>query len=300
MKIAIAGASGMIGSALYDYLSQKGHTMVAIKRNAGDGSLPFIGIDPDYLSEFDAVINFAGENIAGKRWTEDQKKAILDSRVKTTTFLAEQLKKTQSKPKVFINASAIGYYGNRQSESLDENSSNGSGFLPEVCRKWEECADLAARPGLRVVKTRLGVVLGKNGGALGKMLLPFQMGAGGILGSGKQYMSWVDIHDVVRAFEYILENESIEGVVNLTAPQPVTNAEFTSAMGKALHRPTVLPAPAIALKIVLGDMAQEMLLEGQKVLPKKLTESGFKFEYPNVLASLEKEVGSGKTPAHGS
>lgn len=298
MKIAIAGASGMIGSALYDYLSQKGHTMVAIKRNAGDGSHPFIGIDPDYLSEFDAVINFAGENIAGKRWTEDQKKAILDSRVKTTTFLAEQLKKTQSKPKVFINASAIGYYGNRQSESLDENSSNGSGFLPEVCRKWEECADLAARPGLRVVKTRLGVVLGKNGGALGKMLLPFQMGAGGILGSGKQYMSWVDIHDVVRAFEYILENESIEGVVNLTAPQPVTNAEFTSAMGKALHRPTVLPAPAIALKIVLGDMAQEMLLEGQKVLPKKLTESGFKFEYPNVLASLEKEVGSGKTPAH--
>lgn len=298
MKIAIAGASGMIGSALYDYLGQKGHTMVAIKRNAGDGNHPFIGIDSSYLSEFDAVINFAGENIAGKRWTEDQKRAILESRVKTTTFLAEQLKKTQSKPKVFINASAIGYYGNRQAESLDENSSNGSGFLPEVCRKWEECADLAARPGLRVVKTRLGVVLGKNGGALGKMLLPFQMGAGGILGSGKQYMSWVDIHDVVRAFEYILENESIEGAVNLTAPQPVTNAEFTSAMGKALHRPTVLPAPALALKIVLGDMAQEMLLEGQKVLPKKLSDSGFKFEYPSVLASLQKEVGSGKTPAH--
>lgn len=298
MKIAIAGASGMIGSALYDYLGQKGHTMVAIKRDAGDGSHPFIGIDSDYLSEFDAVINFAGENIAGKRWTEEQKKAILESRIKTTTFLAEQLKKTQSRPEIFINASAIGYYGNRQAESLDESSSNGSGFLPEVCRKWEECADLAARPGLRVVKTRLGVVLGKNGGALGKMLLPFQMGAGGILGSGKQYMSWVDIHDVVRAFEYILENESIEGAVNLTAPQPVTNAEFTSAMGKALHRPTLLPAPALALKIVLGDMAQEMLLEGQKVLPKKLTDSGFKFEYANVLASLEKEVGSGKTPAH--
>ena len=298
MKVAIAGASGMIGSALSDYLRSKGHTVVALKRNSQPGAQVFLGVDSDYLSEFDAVINFAGENIAGKRWTSEQKKLILSSRTTTTDYLAECLKKTQGKPKVFINASAIGIYGNRGDEQLDENSSAGKGFLADTCTAWEASAKKASREGLRTVRLRIGVVLGKSGGALAKMLLPFQMGAGGILGSGKQYMSWISIHDAVRAIEFILENDQLEGAVNMTAPNPVTNAQFTQAMGKVLHRPAVLPAPSFALKLILGDMAQEMLLEGNRVLPKKLEKAGFKFQYADVESALAKEIsgaGSGKT-----
>ena len=298
MKIAMAGASGMIGTALRERLVKAGHEVVALKRNHGSsspsgtasGQPAFVDVTPDYLSTFDGVVNFAGENIAGGRWTEEQKKRIIDSRVQTTEFLAKTLNETSGTPRVFVNASAIGYYGNREGEVVDEQSPAGSGFLADTCKQWEAAADKANRQGLRVVKARIGVVISKKGGALSKMLLPFQMGGGGILGSGKQYMSWIDIDDITRAFEKLLTDDSLSGPVNLVAPNAVTNEQFTKAMGQVLHRPTILPAPAFALKLILGDMAQEMLLEGAHVKPAKLEAAGFKFDYPSVVQSLEKET----------
>jgi uncharacterized protein (TIGR01777 family) len=298
MKIAMAGASGMIGTALRERLGKAGHEVVALKRNHGSsspsgtasGQPAFVDVTPDYLSTFDGVVNFAGENIAGGRWTEEQKKRIIESRVQTTEFLAKTLNETSGTPSVFVNASAIGYYGNREGEVVDEQSPAGSGFLADTCKQWESAADKANRQGLRVVKARIGVVISKKGGALSKMLLPFQMGGGGILGSGKQYMSWIDIDDITRAFEKLLTDDSLRGPVNLVAPNAVTNEQFTKAMGQVLHRPTILPAPAFALKLILGDMAQEMLLEGAHVKPAKLEAAGFKFDYPSVVQSLEKET----------
>lgn len=288
MKIAIAGASGMVGKALTKSLTGKGHTVIALKRG-GSADQVFVDVTPEYLEGFDAVINLAGENIAAKRWSDEQKKLIVDSRVSTTSFLANALSRTKGNPKVFINASAIGIYGNRGSESLTEESSPGAGFLASTCKKWEEAAKPAKRDGLRVVIARLGVVLSKEGGALNKMLLPFQLGAGGVLGSGRQYMSWIEINDLVKAFEFLLEN-NVEGVVNMTSPNPATNAEFTSAMAKVLSRPAILPAPAFGLKLILGEMAQEMLLDGSLVLPAKLEKAGFKFDYANLEKALNHEL----------
>lgn len=298
MKIALAGASGMIGTALTEYLKSRGDVVVALKRNPDSKTQPFLGVDPDYLMEFDAVINLAGENIAAKRWSDEQKKLILDSRVETTEFLARTLAKTKGKPQVFISGSAIGFYGNRNDEVIDENSPVGKGFLADVCKAWEGAADHACRDGLRIVKLRTGVVLGKSGGALAKMLLPFQMGAGGILGSGRQYMSWIALADAVRVIDFILKSSDITGPVNMTAPHPVTNAEFTAAMGKVLHRPAVLPAPAFALKVILGQMAEEMLLEGANVMPRKLEKAGFKFDYGNLNAALSAEISGEAASKH--
>lgn len=292
MKIAIAGASGMVGKALTRSLTAKGHSVTALKRGNGAGQI-FVDVTPESLQNYDAVINLAGENIAGKRWTDEQKKLIVDSRVSTTSFLANALAKTSGSPKVFINASAIGIYGNRGSEKITEESSPGTGFLASTCKQWEEAAKPAKRDGLRVVIARLGVVLSKEGGALNKMLLPFQLGAGGILGSGRQYMSWIDMDDLVKAFEFLLEN-NVEGEVNMTSPNPATNAEFTNTMGKVLSRPAILPAPAFALNLILGEMAQEMLLEGSLVLPTKLEKAGFNFDYANLEQALNHEI---KSPA---
>ena len=288
MKIAIAGASGMVGKALTKSLTGKGHAVTALKRG-GSADQVFVNVTPEYLEGFDAVINLAGENIAAKRWSDEQKKLIVDSRVSTTSFLSDALSKTKGSPKVFINASAIGIYGNRGSESITEESSPGAGFLANTCKQWEEAARPAKREGLRVVIARLGVVLSKEGGALNKMLLPFQLGAGGVLGSGRQYMSWIEISDLVKAFEFLLEND-VDGVVNMTSPNPATNAEFTSAMAKVLSRPAILPAPAFGLKLILGEMAQEMLLEGSLVLPAKLEKAGFKFDYANLEKALNHEL----------
>jgi len=291
MKVAIAGASGMLGSALRKYLVGKGHEVTALKRNSSAKGVEdtFVGVTTQYLSEFDAVINLAGENIAGGRWTDAQKKLIHDSRTNTTTFLAKTIKacESKSKPSVFINASAVGYYGNRGNQVVNEESAAGQGFLPEVCKDWEAAAMQAERPGLRLVLARIGVVISKDGGALNKMLLPFQMGGGGILGDGKQYMSWISIDDIVPAFEHLLTNETLSGPVNLVSPNAVTNAQFTSVLGQVLHRPTILPAPAFALKIILGDMAQEMLLEGCHVTPDKLKKTGFTYQYPDLKGAIE-------------
>jgi len=289
MKVAIAGASGMLGSALRKYLVGKGHEVTALKRNpsAKGADDAFAGVTTQYLSEFDAVINLAGENIAGGRWTDEQKKLIHDSRTNTTTFLAKTIKASDSRPTVFINASAVGYYGNRGDQVVNEESAAGQGFLPEVCKDWEAAAMQAERPGLRLVLARIGVVISKDGGALNKMLLPFKMGGGGILGDGKQYMSWISIDDIVPAFEHLLTNDTLSGPVNLVSPNAVTNAQFTSVLGQVLHRPTILPAPAFALKIILGDMAQEMLLEGCHVTPDKLKKSNFRYQYPDLKGAIE-------------
>jgi uncharacterized protein (TIGR01777 family) len=288
MKIAIAGASGMVGKALTKSLTGKGHTVTALKRGNSADQV-FVDVSPEYLEGFDAVINLAGENIAAKRWSDEQKKLIVDSRVSTTSCLANALSKTKGSPKVFINASAIGIYGNRGSEAITEESSPGAGFLASTCKKWEAAVKPAKRDGLRVVIARLGVVLSKEGGALNKMLLPFQLGAGGVLGSGRQYMSWIEINDLVKAFEFLLVND-VEGIVNMTSPNPATNAEFTSAMAKVLSRPAILPAPAFGLKLILGEMAQEMLLEGSLVVPAKLEKAGFKFDYANLEKALNHEL----------
>jgi uncharacterized protein (TIGR01777 family) len=291
MKVAFAGASGLLGTALTQYLTAQGHTVTALQRNPGDaegGS--FLKVTPEYLETFDGVINLAGESIVAKRWTFAQKQLIRDSRTKTTAFLANKLAKTKANPKVFINASAIGFYGDRGEDEMTESSRPGAGFLASVCQNWERAALDAERPGLRIVVARIGVVISKDGGALAKMLVPFKMGAGGILGTGKQYMSWISIHDIVRAFEFLLMVTSVDGPVNLTSPNPVTNKVFTKLLGKALHRPALFPAPALALKLFLGGMAQEMLLEGNRVLPDKLTSSGFRFEYPLLLKAIEKEL----------
>lgn len=289
MKIAIAGATGLVGKELTKYLTSKGHEVSAIRRE-GSPEAPYPQVTPDYLEQFDALINFAGENIAAGRWTDEQKKKILDSRVNTTRALVTALNQTKNKPTVFINTSAIGIYGNRGADLINEESSSGKGFLADVCRAWEAEANKAQRQNLRVAIARFGVVLDPKGGALNKMLLPFKMGAGGILGDGRQYMSWIGMHDLVRAIEYILETDSLKGPINMTAPNPATNQDFTSALGHVLRRPTIFPAPAFVLNIVLGQMAQEMLLEGSRVMPDQLTSKGFKFDYPNLENALKHEI----------
>ncbi|MBN9394705.1 MAG: TIGR01777 family oxidoreductase [Candidatus Melainabacteria bacterium] len=289
MKIAIAGATGLVGKELTKYLTSKGHEVSAIRRE-GSPEAPYPQVTPDYLEQFDALINLAGENIAAGRWTDEQKKKILDSRVNTTRALVTALNQTKNKPTVFINTSAIGIYGNRGADLINEESSAGKGFLADVCRAWEAEANKAQRQNLRVAIARFGVVLDPKGGALNKMLLPFKMGAGGILGDGRQYMSWIGMHDLVRAIEYILETDSLIGPINMTAPNPATNQDFTSALGHVLHRPTIFPAPAFVLNIVLGQMAQEMLLEGSRVMPDQLTSKGFKFDYPNLENALKHEI----------
>lgn len=289
MKIAIAGATGLVGKELTKYLTSKGHEVSAIRRE-GSPEAPYPQVTPDYLEQFEALINLAGENIAAGRWTDEQKKKILDSRVNTTRALVTALNQTKNKPTVFINTSAIGIYGNRGADLINEESSSGKGFLADVCRAWEGEANKAQRQNLRVAIARFGVVLDPKGGALNKMLLPFKMGAGGILGDGRQYMSWIGMHDLVRAIEYILETDSLKGPINMTAPNPATNQDFTSALGHVLHRPTIFPAPAFVLNIVLGQMAQEMLLEGNRVMPDQLTSKGFKFDYPNLENALKHEI----------
>jgi hypothetical protein len=290
MKIAIAGASGTVGTALTAYLTKRGHSVTALQRDTEGGPVPFINVSPEYLQGFDGVINLAGENIAAKRWSNKQKKLIRDSRIDTTNFFAGTLAKTKRQPTVFINASAIGFYGDRGSDTMNESSRPGAGFLPSVCKAWEAATDGAYRTGLRVVVARLGVVISKDGGALQKMLPAFRWGGGGILGTGQQYMSWISVHDVARAMEFLLTTADISGPVNLVAPNPVTNAEFTKTLGKVLVRPTLFKVPARTLKLMMGEMAREMLLEGNKVIPEKLEAAGFKFEFPELQKALEKEI----------
>jgi uncharacterized protein (TIGR01777 family) len=292
MRIAIAGASGLVGSALIPEFESGGHEIVRLVRNTPKaGEIEWHPnqdeIDPATLAGFDAIINLAGEPIAEGRWTEEKKKKIRDSRVNGTHLLSEAMAKLARKPRVFLCASATGIYGDRGDETLDEQSESGGGFLAGVCREWEKATEPAVNAGVRVVNLRFGPILARAGGMLEKMLTPFKMGLGGKIGSGKQYISWVGIDDVVTAMKLALTDESIRGPLNIVSPKPVTNEQFTRALGEALSRPTVMSMPAFAARLAFGEMADEMLLVSQKVVPKRLTSARFRFAYPTLQSALQ-------------
>ena len=263
MRIAVAGASGLVGSALIPELESDGHEIVRLVRNTPKaGEIEWHpnqdDMDPAKLAGFDAIINLAGESIAEGRWTEEKKKRIRDSRVNGTHLISEAIAKLATKPRVFLCASATGIYGDRGDEILDEHSESGGGFLAGVCREWEKATEPASKAGVRVVNLRFGPILARAGGMLEKMLTPFKMGLGGKVGSGKQYISWVAIDDVVEAMKLALTDESIRGPLNIVSPKPVTNERFTRALGEALSRPTVMSMPAFAARLAFGEMADEM------------------------------------------
>lgn len=298
MKILISGASGLIGSALTPFLTTGGHAVSRLVRSqsqAGTNGIlwdPASGkIDVNALEGFDALIHLAGENIAAARWSDSQKAKIRDSRIQGTRLIAETISKLTNPPKVFLQASAIGFYGDRGEELLDEKSARGKGFLAETCAAWEEASAPAAQKGIRVVQARIGVVLSPQGGALKKMLLPFKLGAGGILGSGKQYFSWIHINDIVSAIYHALQQDSLKGPVNLVSPNPVTNREFTKTFGRVLFRPTIFPMPAFAARLAFGEMADEALLASARVKPAKLAESNYSFRHPQLEESLQSLLG---------
>ncbi len=296
--VAITGASGMVGQALSGLLKQRGDRSIAVSRSEGDSYEDSIRwnpesglINPARMEGVDAVVHLAGENIASGRWTDDLKRRILNSRVQGTKSLVESLAKIEKRPSTFICASAIGFYGDRGETIMAEDSPAGKGFLADVCQAWEAEAMQAEALGMRVVCVRIGVVLSPKGGALARMLLPFKMGMGGNVGNGKQYWSWIGLNDLVRIFAYCLDNDQLSGPVNAVSPQPLTNAEFTKVVGSVLHRPTLFPLPAFMAKLVLGEMANELLLSSTRVNPGKLLKSGFAFEQPELKQCLEHELG---------
>jgi uncharacterized protein (TIGR01777 family) len=291
-KILVSGSSGLIGTALLLALRSSGYEVSCLVRGGASGT-GRIGWDlarplaPDSVSGFDAVVHFAGESIAS-RWTESKKEAIRESRVLGTRHLAEGLARAASPPRVLISASAIGFYGDRDDEILREESAPGrNGFLPEVCREWEAAADPALQAGIRTAFLRTGIVLSADGGALKQMLTPFRMGLGGRIGSGHQWMSWIDLHDEIGAIRHILTNDSLRGPVNCVSPHPATNAEFTRTLASVLSRPAIFPMPAFAARLVFGQMGDELLLASQRVEPAKLTASAYVFQKPNLRKALE-------------
>jgi uncharacterized protein (TIGR01777 family) len=295
MKILIAGASGLVGSALVPALQATGNEVTRLVRTPPRaGEIEWHPnqdqIKPETIDGFDAVINLAGESIAEGRWTDEKKRRIHDSRVNGTHLLAEAMAKLSHPPDVFLCASATGFYGDRGDEVLDEQSESGGGFLAGVCREWERATDPAARVNVRVVNLRFGPIIAREGGMMAKMLTPFKMGVGGKVGSGKQYISWVALDDVVAATQFALENDSIKGPLNVVSPNPVTNEEFTTTLGHALSRPTVMAMPAFAAKLAFGEMADEMLLVSQRVIPKRLAETGFEFQYSNLRDAFQKYI----------
>jgi uncharacterized protein (TIGR01777 family) len=294
-RILISGASGPIGASLVPALKASGAQITRLTRRGGaqaapdDESIPW---DPERplaagaLSGFDAVIHLAGESIVG-RWSEAKKKKIRESRVMGTRNVAQALAQAKDKPNIFVCSSAIGYYGDRGDELLNEESAPGVGFLPEVCREWEAATRPATEAGIQTVQIRTGVVLSPRGGALSKMLTPFKMGVGGKIGSGKQWMSWIDVEDMVGAIHHILKSDLLHGPVNMVAPKPVTNEEFTGTLGSVLSRPAILPMPALAVKLLFGEMGETVLLGSQRVEPSQLISSGYPFRFRTLRQSLE-------------
>lgn len=292
MKVAISGATGLLGTALRSSLTGDGHEVIALSRRASLPPLETITwdvvngrFDASALEGVDAVVHLAGEPVA-QRWNEARKKAIRQSRIGSTRLLIEGLRSLKNPPKLLVSASAVGFYGDGGQAEIDESSPAGNGFLPDVCQEWEKTTMEALGLGIRAACVRIGIVLSTKGGALGRMLLPFKLGLGGPLGSGAQWMPWVHIDDIVGAFRFVIENDDLVGAVNGTAPNPVTNANFSKALGQALHRPAVLPVPAFALKMLFGEMSQ-ILLEGQRAQPKKLLTTGYEFKYPHLPEALE-------------
>lgn len=295
-SIAITGASGLVGSELSRQLLGDGHIVRSISRRRGSGGpdtivwTPSGGLaDPRQLNGLNAVVHLAGENIAAGRWTKAVKERLRSSRVDGTRSLVRSLATATARPPVLICASAVGYYGDRGDEPLTETSPRGTGFLAELCEEWEHAALAAAELGVRVVCLRIGVVLSSKGGAVAKMLLPFKLGVGGIMGNGRQFMSWIGLTDLARVIRFCLE-QPLSGVVNAVSPQPATNHEFTKALGKALHRPTIFPMPAFAARLAFGEMANELLLASQRVTPERLLASGFQFSTPTLAGCFAQEL----------
>lgn len=296
--VAISGATGLVGTELSSLFREEGKSVLAISRREGaayDDTIrwdPSSGLtNPARLESVDAIVHLAGENIAGGRWNETLKRKIRNSRVEGTRNLVKSIAAVEKRPKVLVSASAIGFYGDRGAAELTESSESGTGFLSEVCQEWEAEADAAKALGLRVVKIRIGVVLSPKGGALAKMLLPFKMGLGGVVGSGNQYWSWIGLEDLTRAIAWCVNNDSVEGPVNAVSPTPMTNKDFTKGVGKALSRPTIFPLPGFMAKIVLGEMAESLLLSSTRVMPDALTKSGFEFSHPELVGCLKHELG---------
>jgi uncharacterized protein len=293
MKILVTGASGLVGSAVVRHFGQRADEVVQLVRGSARDNSGEISWDPERgveraekLEGIEAVIHLAGEPIAEGRWTEEKKRRIRESRVRGTKVLAEALAGLEHQPRAFLSASAVGYYGSRGPEILTEESTPGTDFLAKVCREWEEATAPAVNAGIRVAQMRFGVILSSEGGALKKMLTPFKLGAGGRLGSGEQYMSWIALDDVVGVIEHLLEKEALSGPVNVVAPNPVTNREFTKELGHALSRPTLLPTPEFALRLVFGEMADAALLASQRVEPARLKETGYRFKYTDLRGAL--------------
>ncbi len=293
-KIAVTGASGLVGTELVPTLERNGYEVLRLVRRAprAQGEVrwdPEGGtIDRAGLQGVTGVIHLAGDNVASGRWTEAKKARIRSSRVQGTALLAGALAELSPKPRVLVSASAIGYYGVRGDEVLDETAAQGSGFLASVCGQWEAAADPAREAGIRVVHPRIGIVLATEGGALAKMKLPFLFGVGGRIGDGSQYMSWITLEDLVSALVFTLQNDALEGPVNCVSPTPVTNEDFTSALGRALNRPTVLPVPKFALRLGAGaEMADEMLIGGARVVPTALHVRGFRWEHTSIEPALD-------------
>ncbi|MGE5247129.1 MAG: TIGR01777 family oxidoreductase [Verrucomicrobiota bacterium] len=299
MRVAVSGAGGLIGSALMKALSDGGHDAVRLVRrvpSAGETAVrwdPASGVaDRAGLEKFDAVVHLAGENIAAGRWNAARKAAIRGSRVAGTRLLGETLASLASPPATLVCASAIGYYGDRGEELVTEDSSPGSGFLAEVCKEWEAAAAPAADRGIRVVTLRIGMVLAPHGGALSRMLPLFRAGFRGVLGSGRQYVSWICLEDIPPIVLHALSREDLKGPVNAVAPRPVTQRELAQALGRALSRPALLPVPAFALRLALGEMADALLLSGCRAAPRKLEETGYRFRYPELGGALRRVVES--------
>jgi uncharacterized protein (TIGR01777 family) len=293
MKILVSGSTGLIGSALLSHLTGEGHAVTRLLRarvSPGEKGIlwdiPTGTLDPRPLEGLDAVVHLAGESIGAGRWTLNRKIRIRESRVRGTRLLAETLAALARPPQVLVCASAMGFYGDRGDEVLNEDSAPGSGFLAELCGAWEAASEPAAEKGIRVVRLRIGLVLSADGGALKRMLPPFQLGVGGRLGSGQQYMSWIALDDLVRVVEHALTHDTMRGAVNAASPSPVTNREFTATLGRVLRRPTIFPVPAFALRLLFGEMGEALLLASARLEPARLLSSGFEFQYPELEAAL--------------
>lgn len=298
LRIAIAGAHGLIGTSLGYLLTTGGHEVVPMVRTAGDTSVgaiqwrPEAGtVDAEALSTVDAVVNLAGEPILG-RWSETRKKRIRDSRVEGTRLLAQTLARAQHKPRTLVCASAIGYFGDRGEEELTEQSDAGAGFLAEVCQEWEAAAKPAAEAGIRVAHTRFGLVLHPQGGALKQMLPPFRLGLGGVIGSGKQYWSWISLNDVTAILYRAIYDDALSGPINLVSPQPVTQRHFAKTLNRVLGRPTILSVPRLAAKLAIGELAEEGILASQRVFPQKLIDAGYAFHDPQLEPALRQMLGT--------
>jgi uncharacterized protein (TIGR01777 family) len=293
--VAIAGASGFLGGALARHLTNEGYEVRRIGRASSRGvdfhwDLDAGRLDPAALDGADAVVNLAGENV-GQRWSQEHKRAILASRLRSTEVLAKTMAAVRTPPRVFLSTSAIGIYGSRGDEIVDDSSAPGAGFLADVGQQWEKASLPAREAGVRLVNPRLGLVMHPDGGVLAKLLPVFNLGGGGKIGKGDQWMSWIGRHDFLRAMVVLITTDAIDGPVNVTSPNPVTNAQFSHTLGEVLHRPSVATVPEFAIKLMFGEMGEETLLSGQRVLPRRLLNDKFTFEYSDLSMALRHELG---------